>query len=78
MTTTTPKPIAAAKAPSKPALKTLITWAEVMAHARRARIGEHTARKIICRQDSPARILLPTMTAYRYDEAVVLREFGLL
>jgi hypothetical protein len=49
-----------------------------MAHARRARIGEHTARKIICRQDSPARILLPTMTAYRYDEAVVLREFGLL
>jgi hypothetical protein len=49
-----------------------------MAHARRARIGEHTARKIICRQDSPARILLPSMGNYRYDEAVVLREFGLV
>ena len=51
---------------------------EVMAHARRASISEHTARKIICRPESPARIHLPSMTAFRYDEAVVLREFGLL
>jgi hypothetical protein len=76
--TTTPKPTAAAKAPSKPALKTLITWAEVMGHARQARISEHTARKILCRQGSPAKIHLPTMQQFRYDEAVVLREFGLL
>lgn len=75
---TTPKPTAPAKPAGKPALKTLITWAEVMAHARRARIGEHTARKIICRPESPARILLPSMGNYRYDEAVVLREFGLV
>ena len=59
-------------------LKTLITWAEVMGHARQARISEHTARKILCRQGSPAKIHLPTMQQFRYDEAVVLREFGLL
>lgn len=68
------------KAPAKKRkpLKNLITWSEVMAHARQARIGEHTARKILCRPESPARIQLPTMTAFRYDEDVVLREFGLL
>ena len=68
---TTPAPT------KKEPLKNLITWAEVMAHARLARVGEHTARKILCRADSPARILLPTMTQYRYDEAVVLQELGL-
>lgn len=76
--TTTTKPTSPAKPAGKPALKTLITWAQVMAHARRASISEHTARKIICRPESPARIHLPSMTAFRYDEAVVLREFGLL
>jgi len=66
--------------PAKPAkpIKNNITWAEVMAHARKARIGEHTARKILCRPGCPARKWLPTMSVPRYDEDVVLREFGLL
>jgi hypothetical protein len=54
----------------------LITWAEVMALARRASVGEHTARKIFWR-DCPARKVLPSCKMWRYDRREVLKELGL-
>lgn len=54
----------------------LITWAEVMALARKASVGEHTARKIFWRE-CPARKILPSCKMWRYDRVEVLKELGL-
>lgn len=54
-----------------------ITWAEVMALCRRASVGEHTARKLFWREDSPARKLLHGRTRALYVRIEVLRELGL-
>ena len=64
------------KLPSKPAV-VLITWAEVMKLCRRASVGEHTARKMFWRQDSPARKELPGCKMWRYLRSEVLKELGL-
>jgi len=54
-----------------------IGWAEVMALCRRASVGEHTARKLFWREDSPARKLLRGRCRALYVRAEVLRELGL-
>lgn len=55
----------------------LIMWAEVMALCRRASVGEHSARKMFCREGCEARIKLPFSAVWRYNRAMVLRDLGL-
>lgn len=57
--------------------RVLVTWAEVMSLCRRASVGEHTARKMFCRVDSEARIVLRGTAMARYNRAMVLRDLGL-
>lgn len=59
----------------------LIMWAEVMGLCRRASVGEHTARKMFCRDvgegREAVRIKLPCSAVWRYNRAMVLRDLGL-
>jgi len=54
-----------------------ITWAQVMQLARRASVGEHTARKLFWREESPARKMLQGRTRALYIRIEVLRALGL-
>jgi len=58
----------------------LIYWSEVIELGRRARVGEHTARKLLCLPGSPyaaARIVLRGCGIARYNRRMVLEAMGL-
>jgi hypothetical protein len=78
--------LAAVSLPAKPVAvpaatePELIYWSEVLEIGRRARVGEHTARKLLCLPSSPyatARIVLKGCGIARYNRRMVLEAMGL-